>query len=106
MKIKGYEFIESYINRVGIQTLIASGNCFSALNNKDHFAIVNMSIENLEYLLEQKIVEFPIRVLVVKDTKDAFIVDERIPEDFYREDYCSSCPSKNYNNIFDKKDFI
>lgn len=70
------------------------GNCFGMqVKTSEHlnkeFRILNFCYENLKALLDTKIVEFPIKVLMVSDNC-AVVHDTRIPHDWYTP-FCNSC---------------
>jgi hypothetical protein len=71
---KGCQTLMYYIN----QTFPAKhGNTISYGNRK----LCNLNAENLDYLLENKIVEFPIKCEIV-DNQTLLCVDDRIPSEF------------------------
>lgn len=82
------------------------GNCFSVYvgpieTKEDYlraksFKIINFGAENLEYLLEKKVITWPIEIAQLDDTYLAKIVDKRIPADFFDAKPCSICTSKKY----------
>lgn len=76
------------------------GNCFSVrtLNGvnlttseltKQQYRIVNFNLENLEALLSKGLT-WPIRIFIKSPTV-AIIHDTRIPDNWYQEQYCSTC---------------
>lgn len=71
------------------------GNCFSVgIDDNDGtiFHIVNFHAENLEELIKRGIVSWPIEISPIA-TWHALIVDERIPQEWYKEekDWCTIC---------------
>lgn len=85
---------------VGMQTLLGVGdksfpldygNCFSLKTDvgKD-YSIANFYLENLEFALESGFITYPIKILPLSE-RTAIIHDERIPYNWYRKDYCSTC---------------
>jgi hypothetical protein len=58
--------------------------------NKQHLKIVNFGLENLEMLLDLKIISFPVQIFKLSDNI-AIIHDERIPLRFYWNKYCTHC---------------
>lgn len=83
---------ENIINgiRIGMRTLVAymgdfpreSGNCFSMVTENKSYGIVNFHAENLEELIERKVVKWPIKIIPISE-KEALICDERIPNEWY-----------------------
>jgi hypothetical protein len=89
---------------IGLQTLLGVmktkyplkyGNCFSLETEERAYRVSNFVLENLEYLLDQKIISFPIEIEKL-GSGNCLIIDERIPKDFYREDYCPICTPLNF----------
>ncbi len=83
---------------IGEETTIGSfgelprqiGNCFSLITDeRKWFDIVNFYVENLRKLLDCGL-EWPVKIIAISNTH-AVICDERIPEDFYRTEYCQTC---------------
>lgn len=67
------------------------GNCFSLKTEEsNYYRILNFNLENLEHLLEKKIISFPITILPLSDSH-AVIVDSRIPNEFYSNRFCETC---------------
>lgn len=64
--------------------ILGFGNYISTFDGKYEFFIINLSLEDLEYLKRQKIIDDKMKALVVKspafNTYAAFVIDERIPE--------------------------
>jgi hypothetical protein len=61
------------------------GNYFSLVTSKGkQYEIANFWYENLEYLLENNVVSYPLEIKVL-DKKWAIIHDTRIPDNFYSE---------------------
>lgn len=101
---------------IGIQTLVGvdtseyptrDGNCFSVMV-KDHpdngideadnrldigeTRIVNFGVENLRRLLEVGVLEWPIQIAFLDESKRTGIIhDERIPGEWYDKHYCETC---------------
>jgi len=68
-----------------------SGNCFSVSVGKDeNYRIINFNHENLEKLIKDKIVSFPIKISKLSDGI-AIIADERIPDEWYSKRFCETC---------------
>ena len=84
--------------RIGEITLVAylgdfpreSGNCFSMVTEKEPYKIVNFHAENLEELIERKVVSWPIKIIPISKT-EAIVCDERIPDEWYKTEYCTIC---------------
>ena len=71
-----------------------TGNCFSVECEGTTYNVVNCVHENLEHLIETKVVEFPVKIKVIGyDT--AIITDERFPSEVLFEKYCSICCPKH-----------
>ena len=92
---------DQLINGIKIeeQTLIGSfgdfprkiGNCFSIVTeSKKRYSIVNFVVENLEELLKREVIKWPIKILPISKA-EAVICDERIPDEWYRLEYCATC---------------
>ncbi len=59
------------------------GNSFSIVsNNGKEYRVVNMVYENLDYLLEEKKLVFPIEVELIEGTTSVNIIDKRIPDGY------------------------
>ena len=71
-----------------------NGNCFSVRTKDKEYRIVNFNVENLEYLLENKKITFPIIILPITD-RHAYIHDERIEDDWYSNHICEVCCPSN-----------
>lgn len=71
------------------------GNCFTVgLKEGGWCKIVNFNYENFTYLKSEKIIEFPIKVLILSDRVGVFC-DSSIPEDYYQTEFCTVCtPAK------------
>lgn len=66
------------------------GNCFSMkCDNGQSYRIVNFVYENLTEAINRGI-ELPVRVLPLNDSV-AVICDTRIPNNWYRRDFCTTC---------------
>lgn len=66
------------------------GNCFSVLGSDSRrYKIVNFFVENLTECIKQGVV-FPIQIKVLEDNI-AVIHDARIPDEWYRSDFCEAC---------------
>jgi hypothetical protein len=83
---------------IGGQTLVgsigntypkSSGNCFGLIADKE-YRIGNMNVENLQYLIKEKIIDFPIEIDTLDD-KRALITDEILPKDFIDKGVCTIC---------------
>lgn len=82
------------------------GNCFSVYVGKietkedyqraQSFKIINFNAENLDYLIEQGALTWPIDIVQIDDTYAAKIVDTRIPKEFFDAEPCSICTPKKY----------
>lgn len=82
------------------------GNCFSVYvgpieKKEDYltaqsFKIINFGAENLEHLLETKVITWPIEISQIDDTYLAKITDKRIPKEFFDAEPCRICTSKKY----------
>ena len=67
------------------------GNCFSVkLFDDSETRVVNFNYENLEELIKRNIVSFPITIEVLGD-EHCKISDDRIPKEWYMEEYCQIC---------------
>lgn len=84
---------------VGVNTNnmpVSSGNCFSVKTKDDTgdeyegYRIVNFVWENMECLLLHKVVNWPIRIAILRG-RIAIIHDDRIPDNWYQGEYCEVC---------------
>lgn len=67
------------------------GNCFSvSVEGDEGYRIINFNHENLEKLIEDNIVSFPIKISKLSDGI-AIIADERIPDEWYSKRFCETC---------------
>ena len=67
------------------------GNCFSLIAaDKEYYEILNMGLENLEFLFEKDTVSWPLKLLRL-DAKHALVYDPRVPDSFYRTAFCDCC---------------
>jgi len=67
------------------------GNCFSVSSDSTvRYKIVNFILENLQELLKQNVISWPVKILPISN-RAAVIVDERIPEEWYSKEYCEIC---------------
>lgn len=76
------------------------GNCFSVYRGQlepldidkpyYEYRVLNFNYENLEHLLETKVVSWPIGV-VVYEKRFALIHDTRIPNEYYQKHFCEVC---------------
>ena len=104
------ETIDTY--EIGMQTLVGCdtsksppykrGNCFSLETKKyinreegygegnKSYRILNFYVENLKFALKNKLIEWPIKIHPLSDNC-AVIHDERIPNDWYSEKFCTCC---------------
>ncbi len=113
--MKKFKTINAY--SIGLETLLGvntkdfdppyeHGNCFDLVtkpfDNKKKkypkgaksYRILNFVLENLEYALKNKLIEWPIKIHIL-DNNSAVIHDERIPHEWYNEDFCSVCTPQN-----------
>jgi len=96
--ILGYE--------IGMQTLIGvdrskypvkRGNCFSLISeDKIPYQILNFSVENLEEAVKNHGLTYPVKMMVIDDTKLAILCDERIPANWYDSHLCGVCTPDKY----------
>jgi len=67
------------------------GNCFGVnASDGNHYRIVNFYAENLEHLVDEGLISYPIEMLPL-DPGVAGIHDHRIPDDYYRPEFCEVC---------------
>lgn len=70
------------------------GNCFSVKTSDDgNYKIVNFIVENLEEVIRRG-VNWPITIKVLSDNI-AVINDIRIPHNWYRDRWCTTCCPKD-----------
>lgn len=71
------------------------GNCFSVeAGDGEEYRIVNFALENLEKLLEDKVVDFPVLIHKLAD-RIGTIADPRIPDEWYMNKFCTTCTPRN-----------
>jgi len=84
---------------IGRQTLVGytiesypskRGNCFSLHAKDKEYRIVNFNVENLNYLLKNKKITFPIIILPITD-RHTYIHDSRIEDNWYNNHICEIC---------------
>ena len=67
------------------------GNCFSvSVNDERDYRIINFNYENLEKLIEDSVVSFPLKISKLSEGI-AIIADERIPDEWYSKRFCETC---------------
>lgn len=73
-----------------------NGNCFSVSveGETEDCRIINFNYENLEQLMEDGVVSFPIKISKLQD-RIAIIADERIPNEWYSKRLCETCTPSN-----------
>jgi len=92
--------------KVGGQTIIASSgpfprdrtNCFDLiLENHRSYKVVNMGLENLQYLIEKGKVDWPLMVQHVEtNPRCVEVVDARVPREYLREYWCETCIGRQF----------
>jgi hypothetical protein len=71
------------------------GNCFSvSVDDERDYRIINFNHENLEKLIEDGVVSFPIKISKLEEGI-AIIADERIPDEWYSKRFCETCTPEN-----------
>jgi hypothetical protein len=72
------------------------GNCFSvSVEGERDYRIINFNHENLEKLIEDKMVSFPLKISKLSDGI-AIISDERIPDEWYSKRFCETCTPSDF----------
>lgn len=67
------------------------GNCFSvSVDDERDYRIINFNYENLEKLIEDSVVSFPLKISKLSEGI-AIIADERIPDEWYSKRFCETC---------------
>jgi len=67
------------------------GNCFSvSVEGERDYRIINFNYENLEKLIEDNVVSFPLKISKLSD-RIAIVADERIPDEWYSKRFCETC---------------
>ena len=67
------------------------GNCFSVyVDDERDYRIINFNYENLEKLIEDSVVSFPLKISKLSEGI-AIIADERIPDEWYSKRFCETC---------------
>ena len=78
------------------------GNCFGvALEDGRDVQIVNFILENLQELLKRGL-KWPIKVELLTE-HEGIVIDERIPDNWYNDAYCSVCTPFEFLNHCQKK---
>jgi hypothetical protein len=80
------------------QTLVGSsgefprdrGNCFSVRAKRKEYRIVNFNVENLEHLLEEKGLRWPVAITPLCKNV-AVLNDARIGDRWYQTKFCEAC---------------
>jgi hypothetical protein len=71
------------------------GNCFSVeCENGQIYWILNFNHENLEKLLEDKVLEWPIMIHEL-EPGSGVIADPRIPDEWFDTKFCNSCTPRH-----------
>ena len=71
------------------------GNCFSvSVEGERNYRIINFNHENLEKLIEDGVISFPIKISKLGEGI-AIIADERIPDEWYSKRLCETCTPEN-----------
>jgi hypothetical protein len=96
MKIEGYDLEEMPVvdaTGVGFVSLVAyfggyprpQGNYFTLnVGSSRTYEIANMWYENLQYLIDDGTITFPIKMKILTD-RWAIVYDDRVPRDFYTD---------------------
>src|SRR5690348_4293302 len=79
---------EKLAESVYSHTLVAFNNCFSVISEGKRYNIVNFYYEDIEN------VEFPVKIKVLEGNI-AIIADEKIPNEKYKDKFCSICCPKH-----------
>jgi hypothetical protein len=67
------------------------GNCFSvSVDDERDYRIINFNYENLEKLIEDSVVSFPLKISKLSEGI-AIIADGRIPDEWYSKRFCETC---------------
>jgi hypothetical protein len=76
---------------------VPHGNCFSVKvkGEEKDYRIVNFYCENLEHLIKEKLLEWPINIVKLCD-RTAFIHDIRIPDCYYTDRFCEICCPRDF----------
>jgi len=76
---------------------VPHGNCFSVKvkGEERDYRIVNFYHENLEYLLKEKKIEWPINIVKLCE-RTAFIHDHRIEDCYYSNRFCEVCCPRDF----------
>jgi hypothetical protein len=69
---------------------LKAGNCFSVIAENKVYKILNFIYENLIHLINNNIIDFPIKIHLL-DEKHAIIIDEKIPDDYFADNFCTTC---------------
>lgn len=74
---------------------IEYGNCFSvATEDGKNYRILNFGLENLEHLLAEKGLTWPVKIVVLGE-RHAALSDERIGDRWYWPRFCSVCTPRD-----------
>ena len=68
------------------------GNCFGVkVKSEDNdYRIVNFYVENLEHVIKEKIIDWPIKIKILEN-RIAVIHDSKIPDEYYNQGFCTVC---------------
>ena len=78
-----------FVSLVGVMATkfpLNRGNYFSLQTSEGGYEVFNMWYEDLEHLIETKVVEFPIQIKVL-DERWCVVYDSRIPKEYLSESY-------------------
>jgi len=74
---------------------IKRGNCFSVeTEDGKNYRILNFGLENLEHLLAEKGLTWPVKIVVLGE-RHAALSDERIGDRWYQSKFCSVCTPRD-----------
>ena len=72
-------------------TCLGFNNCFGVAVDGKEYSVVNFYLEALESLLAENIIEWPIEVDVLDDSRCVVVTDSRIHDMYFRTGFCETC---------------
>lgn len=74
---------------------LKSGNCFGVKGDDNkYYQILNFVYENIKHLMATTDLTFPVKIIKYSDNT-ALIADIRIPREYYRNRFCSTCTPRD-----------
>jgi hypothetical protein len=84
----GLQTLVAFLGKATINEPLPGGNCFSFYDGP---ACINMRCENARVAFENFCRDGMVKVELFGDGKFAYVVDDRIPDEFKTSDICGIC---------------